>query len=73
MSQKTAKRRNKEAIKKAADNGAPPKDTAVEKPPLQVPYDLAEQILGYLGKRPYQEVAPMIGGLMRCAPRTMRK
>lgn len=68
MSQKTTKRNRKAAINRAAANGAPPKDTAVGKPPLQVPYELADQILGYLGTRPYAEVAKMIGGLMRCAP-----
>ncbi len=73
MSQKTAKRQRKAAIDKAAANGAPPKDTVVEKPPIQVPYDLADQILGYLGTRPYQEVAKLIGGLMRCAPKMLRK
>ena len=71
MSQKTVKRQKKQAVKNAANNGAA--KTAVEKPPLQVPYDLADKILGYLGTKPYQEVATMVSGLMRCAPRTMRK
>jgi hypothetical protein len=73
MSQKTAKRQRKAAIDKAAANGAPPKDTAVARPPLQVPYDLADQILGYLGTRPYAEVAKMISGLMRCHPQLRKE
>jgi len=73
MSQKTAKNKRKEAIDRAASNGVVPKDTAVEKPPLQVPYALADQILGYLGTKPYQEVAPMVAGLMRCSPKILRK
>lgn len=74
MSQKTAKRQRKAAIDQAAANGAlTKKDTAVSQPPLQVPYDLADQILGYLGTRPYQEVAKLIGGLMRCHPQLARK
>ena len=69
MSQKTAKKKRKEAIDKAAKNGAPPKQPAVEKkPPLLVPYELADSILGYLGTKPYQEVANLVGGLMRCHP-----
>jgi hypothetical protein len=73
MSQKTAKRQRKAEIDKAAKNGASPKEAAVEKPPLLVPYDLADQVLGYLGTKPYAEVAPLIAGLMRCAPKMMRK
>lgn len=69
MSQKTAKRQRKEAIDKAASNGAPEAAKPVaKKAPLLVPYELADSILGYLGTRPYQEVASMIGGLMRCHP-----
>ena len=73
MSQKTAKRQRKEAIDKAAANGAPLAAKTESKPPLSVPYDLADNIVGYLGTKPYQEVAPLIAGLLRCAPQLRKK
>lgn len=75
MSQKTVKRQRREAIEKAAANGADAKPTvkAEDRPPLSVPYQLADNILAYLGTKPYQEVAPLIAGLMRCAPQLKKK
>jgi hypothetical protein len=34
---------------------------------IQLPIDLANQILGYLGTRPYQEVFPLIQGIQEAA------
>jgi hypothetical protein len=72
MSQKTVKRARKN--QQAQTNGAPKPAPAPEKrPPLSVPYELADNILGYLGTKPYQEVAHLIGGLMRCAPQLRKE
>ncbi len=72
MSQKTAKKKRAES--QAKNNGtSDPAPKPEKQPPLRVPYELADNILGYLGTKPYQEVAPLIAGLMRCAPQLQRK
>ena len=74
MSQKTVKRERRKAKEaKAKDNGATPPASVQKRPPLSVPYDLADNILGYLGTKPYQEVAPLVAGLLRCAPQLKKK
>lgn len=74
MSQKTVKRERRKAKEaKAKDNVATPPAPTQKRPPLSVPYDLADNILGYLGTKPYQEVAPLIAGLLRCAPQLKKK
>jgi hypothetical protein len=50
-----------------------PSASPVTKPPLVVPYDLADNIIGYLGTRPYQEVNQFIAGLLRCAPKLRKE
>ena len=44
-----------------------PRPLLPRKPDLNVPFELGEAILQYLGTKPYAEVHQMVAGLARCA------